>query len=196
MIKENYSWNNKRYITIEFPYCKPDDIPEEAIVFKKFNIPENLEKLIHYIHNTDYIQFYDVSSKNLVKSIEVAMTEITKEIYVKSKSLIENGSILDEVVKFVIYQFTYVYNNTFFSWILDNFLPVNTTSVIKKVEGKNHHQPEESFNDVEDCKNSNCFSTKISELNLLGEDLKSDMNTCEYTFPETNSEFHIDRLDL
>ncbi|XP_057325549.1 uncharacterized protein LOC130667741 isoform X1 [Microplitis mediator] len=168
LIKENYSWNNKRYITIEFPYCKPDDIPEEAIVFKKFNIPENLEKLIHYVHNTDYIQFYDVSSKNLLKSIEVAMTEITKEIYVKSKSLIEN----------------------------DNLLPVNTTSVIKTVVSENRVQPDESSNDIEDCKNSHCFTTKISELNLLGEDLKTDMITCEYTFPKTDSEFHIDRLDL
>lgn len=97
LIKENYSWNNKRYMTIEFPYCKSGDIPEEAAVFKKFIIPENLEKLVHCIHNTDYIQFYDISNKNLLESIEVATTEINKEILNSSQSRADNGNALNKI---------------------------------------------------------------------------------------------------
>ncbi|CAG5094910.1 Protein of unknown function [Cotesia congregata] len=171
LIKENYSWNSKRYITIEFPYCKSSDIyiPEEAAVFKKFIIPENLEKLIHCIHNTDYIQFYDVSNKNLLESIEIATIEINKEILNSSQSRADN----------------------------DKILPSNVISKIKNVHAdENHCQPEESSHVIADTKDSKCFNTKISELNLLGEDLKSEMDTCEYTFPDTDNEFRVDRLDL
>lgn len=84
-----------------------------------------------------------------------------------------------------------------FVLLLDKISPANIISKIKNVHAdENHCQPEESSHVIADTKDSKCFKTKISELNLLGEDLKSEMDTCEYTFPDTDNEFRVDRLDL
>ncbi|XP_034952250.1 uncharacterized protein [Chelonus insularis] len=79
LIKDNFAHRNKRYAAVEFAYCKPDDIPEEAQVFKRFRLPDNLEKLVRFIYNIEQIRFFDTSSEELIDNIAIAMMTILHE---------------------------------------------------------------------------------------------------------------------
>ena len=76
LIKENYPRRNKRYYAIQFPYCKSDDIPKEARHFKRFLMPEELDKLVRTIHQVDYIRYYGVSDRDFVDSIVLAKMQV------------------------------------------------------------------------------------------------------------------------
>ncbi|XP_012278230.1 uncharacterized protein LOC105698504 isoform X2 [Orussus abietinus] len=78
LIKENYPRRNKRYYAIQLPYCETDDIPEEARYFKRFNIPEDLNKFVRTVHGVHYPSVGCVSAKSLHESIKTAKVEISR----------------------------------------------------------------------------------------------------------------------
>lgn len=72
LLKENYPQRNKRYYAIHLPYCKSDHIPEEARLFKKFHMPEDLIKLVKTIHGIGCLQFFAASDGEFLESIKFA----------------------------------------------------------------------------------------------------------------------------
>lgn len=76
LLKENYPRRNKRYFALQFPYCKSEDIPKEARQFKRFSMPEELDKLVRTIHEVEYIRFFGVSDKDFVDSVKLAKIQV------------------------------------------------------------------------------------------------------------------------
>ena len=87
LLKENYPRRNKRYYAIHLPYCKSDHIPEEARLFKKFRIPENLNRLVETIHGIACLRFLTASDRELLESIRFATTKISED---EASSVIKN----------------------------------------------------------------------------------------------------------
>ncbi|XP_001604511.1 uncharacterized protein LOC100120917 isoform X1 [Nasonia vitripennis] len=168
LLKENYPLRNKRYFALQFPYCKSEDIPKEARQFKRFSMPEELEKLVRTIHEVEYIRFFGVSDKDFVDSVKLAKIQVvpTKKSFRK----IENNEDLllpdlqEKTISFELLQ-------------------------LKEVESKS--------NDTTNNKSaSKTFKTNIEELNLLGENVESETETFGFNQPAKNSEFRIDSLNL
>ncbi|KAK0179883.1 hypothetical protein PV327_005594 [Microctonus hyperodae] len=169
LIKENYSQCNKKYVTVEFPYCKSHDVPEEACVFKRLRIPENLDKFVRYIHGIEYLRFLNVSSKELIDSINIASVEIARDRSGSPKNPKET----------------------------DDLLPSNITPIMIKVADEKHCHTENSLENIpENSKNPRVFTTDIKELNLLGEDLVIDQEGIKYISSVPDGEFRIDQLKL
>lgn len=78
-------------MVIELPYCKPDDVPEEARIFKRLILPMNLDKFVKFIHNVNYLRFFGVSNKDFIDSIDIAMMEIPQERPSSPKNAQETG---------------------------------------------------------------------------------------------------------
>lgn len=93
LLKENYPRRNKRYYAIYLPYCKADHIPEEARVFKKFRLPEDLTKLVKTIHGIGCLQFLTASDRDLLESIRCATIRIFED---KASNTVKN---IDETGK-------------------------------------------------------------------------------------------------
>lgn len=105
LLKENYSRRNKRYYAIQLPYCKPDHIPEEARLFKKFRLPEDLTRLVKTIHGISCLRFLATSDTELLESIRCASMKIFEnEASSTAKNTDETGksrSIIDFVIVIV-----------------------------------------------------------------------------------------------
>jgi hypothetical protein len=78
LLKENYPRRNKRYYALQFPYCTPENIPKEALQFKRFLMPEELDKLVKTVHEVEYIRFFGVSDKDFIDSIKLAKLQIVQ----------------------------------------------------------------------------------------------------------------------
>ncbi|KAF7996197.1 hypothetical protein HCN44_001829 [Aphidius gifuensis] len=183
LVRENYSKNNKKYMKIVFPYCSQNDIPEEARLFKKFTIPDNLDKMIRYIYQSNKLKLFGKSSKDLIANINIAMTEIC---FKKSTSQINN---------------TETYG--LFQGPDDNYQKNYQSGDCnyKKNSNNDYYTSNETLN----CQFPQYFSTKIDELNLLGDDsdnyddnhLKIETIQGHYVaLPDNNDKFHIDQLNL
>ncbi|XP_046752857.1 uncharacterized protein LOC124416061 [Diprion similis] len=80
LIEEDYHQNNRRYFSIELPYCQQTDIPLEAASFKRFKMPRDLDKLVDEIHNADYSKiFTDHDAGDFINSINSATSSILNQ---------------------------------------------------------------------------------------------------------------------
>lgn len=61
---------------MQFPYCNRDDLPEEARLFRRFDMPQELDKLIRNIYGVDRVRFFGAANKEFLESVKQAMTEI------------------------------------------------------------------------------------------------------------------------
>jgi len=67
-------------------------MPEEARLFKKFRIPEDLTRLVKTIHGIACLQFFVSSSQELIESIKFATAKISEdEVVSVTKNIEETG---------------------------------------------------------------------------------------------------------
>ncbi|XP_015607994.1 uncharacterized protein LOC107273895 isoform X2 [Cephus cinctus] len=92
LLEENYPRRNKRYLTIQFPYCKTDDIPEEAKHFKRINVPDDLGKVVNTIYNVD-MRLDSESKHELLKSIEDALSSVQQDVTGSPKVYIDSDAM-------------------------------------------------------------------------------------------------------
>lgn len=164
LLKENYPRRNKRYYAIHLPYCKSDHIPEEARLFKKFRIPEDLARLVKTIHGIACLRFLTVSDRELLESIRFATAKISED---ETSSVIKNIEETDDLL-----------------------LPI----VVQETANCNIEQSEISRPDTPDSNViPQSFTTCIDELNLLGETedeksfgINSTKNDCEFRVDKLN----------
>ncbi|XP_063983458.1 uncharacterized protein LOC135165771 [Diachasmimorpha longicaudata] len=168
LLKENYSHRNKRYIAIELPYCTPDDIPEEARLFKKFRLPENLDKLVKHLHNVEFTKC-TISSQPLIESINLAAIEISRERQESPKNIDETHGLLPIIDK-------------------------STITSAEEVSREDLRCENSKYEVVEEEPVARSFRTRIDELNLLGE--IEEPGEIRYEPPSAPGEFRIDQLNL
>ncbi|GAB1866897.1 SEFIR domain-containing protein [Camponotus japonicus] len=168
LLKENYPQRNKRYYAIYLPYCKSDHIPEEARLFKKFRLPENLTKLVKTIHGIGCLRFLTASDTELLESIRCAMIKIfeNEASSTPMKNTDETAGLLSSIIK-------------------------NEKVQDIKIDRSNEvHKLDTPDGDVI----PQSFTTNIDELNLLGE--VSEEKNLDFNFTRNDCEFHIDKLNL
>ncbi|XP_036142679.1 uncharacterized protein LOC105840082 isoform X2 [Monomorium pharaonis] len=167
LLKENYPRRNKRYYAVYLPYCKPDHIPEEARVFKKFRIPEDLTRLVKMIHGIACLRFFTSSNHELLESIRFATAKISEDE--ATSAIVKNTEETDDLLPPIVVQET------------ANCDADRSTEV---------RRPDSPDSDVM----LQSFTTRIDELNLLGEidEEKSFVNNSA----RNNCEFRIDKLNL
>ena len=83
---------------MQFPYCNDDDIPAEARLFRRFDMPQELDKLIRNIYGVDRVRFFGVNKRQFEESIESAINEIKGD---KLKETTPN--IIDQTGKIIFY---------------------------------------------------------------------------------------------
>ncbi|EZA50051.1 hypothetical protein X777_11715 [Ooceraea biroi] len=167
LLKENYPQRNKRYYAVHLPYCKPDHIPEEARVFKKFRMPEDLMKLVRTIHGISCMQFLTASDRELLESIRYATTKIYEDgAGGATRNTEETDDLLPPAI--VVQETT--------DHVVDG--PVET------------RRPDTPDGDVI----PRSFTTNIDELNLLGENREGEAFAPNPT--RNDGEFRIDNLNL
>ncbi|XP_011500596.1 PREDICTED: uncharacterized protein LOC105364382 isoform X2 [Ceratosolen solmsi marchali] len=167
LLKENYPRRNKRYYALQFPYCKANDIPKEARQFKRFTMPEELDKLVKTVHEVEYIRFFGVSDKDFVDSIKLAKLQIVKTE--RNFQAVEENDLL----------------------LPDLQLKTRNSEILqlKEVDMKN---TDSSMNSTV-LKN---FNTNIEELNLLGDATDGNVQTFCFNSTNRDSEFRIDTFNL
>ncbi|XP_018397952.1 PREDICTED: uncharacterized protein LOC108775972 [Cyphomyrmex costatus] len=166
LLKENYPRRNKRYYAIHLPYCKSDHIPEEARLFKKFRIPEDLARLVKTIHDIACLRFLTPSDRELLESIKFATAKISED---ETSSVIKNTEETDNLLIPIIVQETANCNTE-----QSNEIP----------------RPDTPDSDVI----PQSFTTRIDELNLLGE--TEDEKSFDINSTRDDCEFRIDKLNL
>lgn len=170
LLKENYPRRNKRYYTIQLPYCKPNRIPEEARVFKKFNLPEDLTRLVKTIHGIGCLRFLTTSDSEVLESIKCATMTISEN----------EGSSTS--------------NNTDET---DGLLP---PPIVKEETANLKYHKIDRSNEIHKSDTSNggvipySFTTNIDELNLLGE--VGEKKISDFNSTRNDCEFRIDKLNL
>lgn len=127
LLKENYPRRNKRYYAIQLPYCKSDHIPEEARLFKKFRIPEDLARLVKTIHGVAYLRasFFTASNRELFESIRFATAKISED---EASSVIKNTEETGELSQ--ILDFVNCHDNTLLSFHFLFFLDQRNFCII------------------------------------------------------------------
>jgi len=90
LLKENYPQRNKRYYAVLLPYCKYDDIPEEARLFRKYCLPEDVMRLVEIIHGVKYIRFLMAPDNELLESIRHATKRIYKDTLICNMGEMDN----------------------------------------------------------------------------------------------------------
>ncbi|XP_043274478.1 uncharacterized protein [Venturia canescens] len=169
LLKENYPRRNKRYFVVQFPYCKRDDLPEEARLMRRFEMPGELEKFVRNIYAVDRIRLFGVSGVEFAEAIKVAMVQIPRDCSEKSTLCEEIGPQTEDTLSTVL---------------LPSELPSKMLLEPNKNEKIREKQSgEESY-----------YVINIDELNLLGD--KGESETLFYTPPNTTDEFRIDQLNL
>jgi hypothetical protein len=76
------------------PYCKSDNIPEEARLFKKFRIPQDLMKLVATIHGISCVRFLKASDNELLESIRFAIRRLYKDTITSNSDKTDNFELL------------------------------------------------------------------------------------------------------
>ncbi|XP_011704676.1 PREDICTED: uncharacterized protein LOC105459973 [Wasmannia auropunctata] len=166
LLKENYPRRNKRYYAIHLPYCKPDHIPEEARLFKKFRIPEDLTRLVKRIHGIVCLGFYGSSSEELLESIRFATAKISED---EAASAMKNTEETDDLLPPIV---------------------VRETAKCDAERPIEIRRPGTPDSDVI----PQSFTTRIDELNLLGE--IDEEKTFVANSTRNDCEFRIDKLNL
>lgn len=173
LLKENYPQRNKRYYAIHLPYCKSDHIPEEARLFKKFRMPEDLAKLVKTIHGIGCLQFIAVSDGEFLESIRFA----TVKMFEDEPSAMKNTEETDDLLPPIVIRE---------SKDCDADRPIKSTSRTKCPD-RIPHTPD--FDVIPQS-----FTTNIDELNLLGE--IGEGKSFVYSSARNDCKFSIDKLDL
>ncbi|XP_029175793.1 uncharacterized protein LOC114944172 [Nylanderia fulva] len=164
LLKENYPQRNKRYYTIQLPYCKPNRIPEEARLFKKFHLPKDLKRLVKTIHGIGCLQFITSSDNELLESIKCAMMTVSED----EGSTDESDGLLSPPIV------------------------IQETASIKyrKIDESDEVHKSDM---VDGSVIPHSFTTNIDELNLLGEidekkipEFNSTKNDCEFRIDKLN----------
>ncbi|XP_011636448.1 uncharacterized protein LOC105426763 [Pogonomyrmex barbatus] len=164
LLKENYPRRNKRYYAIHLPYCKPDHIPEEARHFKKFCIPKNLMRLVKTIYGISCLRLITSSNESLLESIKLATMKISEDESNAMKNTEET----------------------------DDLLPLN---VVQETKGNADPRIEERPPDILNGDIiPQSFTTRIDELNLLGE--TDENKSFVINSAKNDCEFRIDKLNL
>ncbi|KYN39020.1 hypothetical protein ALC56_06446 [Trachymyrmex septentrionalis] len=177
LLKENYSRRNKRYYAIHLPYCKSDYIPEEARLFKKFRIPEDLDRLVKTIHGIACLRFLTASNRELLESIRFATAKISED---EASSVIKN---IEETVA-ILYHSEFSLDDLLLPIVVQETANCNIEQPIKI------SRPDTSDSDVI----PQSFTTCIDELNLLGE--IEDEKSFGINSTRNDCEFRIDKLNL
>nr|XP_012216261.1 PREDICTED: uncharacterized protein LOC105668447 isoform X1 [Linepithema humile] len=166
LLKENYPQRNKRYYAIHLPYCKSDHIPEEARLFKKFHMPEELTKLVKTIYGIGCLQYFAASDGEFLESIKFATIMFEDE-----PSATKNIEETDDLLPAIVIQE---------SKDCDADRPIKNTSRCP---------------DTPDCDViPQSFTTNIDELNLLGE--IGEGKSFGFNSARNDCEFRIDKLNL
>jgi len=119
LLKENYPRRNKRYYAIHLPYCKPDHIPEEARLFKKFRVPEDLTRLVKTIHGIVCLRFFASSDHELLESIRFATAKISEdEAASATKNTKETGEYRNLKLDFIALLSLHFFRVQFFSFYI------------------------------------------------------------------------------
>lgn len=173
LLKENYSLRNKRYVSIELPYCSSDEIPEEARLFKKLALPDNLDKLVRYLHDINFAPCFTGPSQFLIESIDAATMDICRERQESAKNIDETDGLL---------------------------LVSHKTRAPSVAQEVSHEDPkpkdlkQENFSEHLDEKPAvRYYKTDIQSLNLLGD--SEEPEEIKYRTP-VDGGFCIDDLDL
>ncbi|XP_011299491.1 uncharacterized protein [Fopius arisanus] len=176
LLKENYSLRNKRYITIELPYCTYEEIPEEARLFKRLKLPENLDKLVKYLHNFEFNRCFTGPSEHLIQSIGLATMEITRERQESPKNIDETHGLLPPA------------DSTTIATEKSEITTIETKIVSDEPKFEDHHQI------LQEEPPTRTYRTNIHELNLFGE--CEEPEEIRYRPPANISGFRIDQLNL
>ncbi|XP_011863379.1 PREDICTED: uncharacterized protein LOC105559583 [Vollenhovia emeryi] len=166
LLKENYPRRNKRYYAVHLPYCKSDDIPEEARLFKKFCIPEDLTRLVKTIHGIVCLRFFPSSDQELLESIKFATAKIFED---DAANATKNTKETDDLLPPIVVQET------------------ANCEVDRPIEVR---RPDTPDSDVI----PQSFVTRIDELNLLGE--IDEERSFVTNSARNDCEFRIDKLNL
>ncbi|KAG7197800.1 hypothetical protein KM043_001614 [Ampulex compressa] len=168
LLKENYPQRNKKYYVVQFPYCDPDDLPEEARCFKRFYMPEELLKLVKTIHTARYGGRVAASGKEFIESINAAKLQVVQTEIPRQKLTRETDDLLTPIGE----------------------RERRTVDGDQNNFSDNADTPERSLT-------PQFFSTNIDELNLLGESGEDEGGTSvtQSSLPE-GCKFRIDELDL
>ncbi|XP_043463754.1 uncharacterized protein LOC122499448 isoform X2 [Leptopilina heterotoma] len=142
LLKENYPQGDKNYYSLQFPYCELDSVPQEARHFKRFFLPDDLEKLVKTIHKVESIEIFGVSSRNFIEAVKVAKIQVLHGEDKNPRNLDETDNLLMPVSK-----------ETFFDLNHD-----------KETDDKD-------LNITDGSVSPKYFKTNIEELNLLGDNV-------------------------
>ncbi|KAL7303825.1 hypothetical protein TKK_0003949 [Trichogramma kaykai] len=167
LLKENFCRGNKKYYALQFPYCKPDDIPKEARHFKQFSMPEDLDKLVRTIHQNDYINYFRAWDRDFVDSIQIA----SMQMYISERSTPSTEE-----------------NDDF-------LLPNDKDKTVVEIKAVIETQGEKKSPPIIRSA-PKMFKTDIEELNLLGESNDGDIETQSFNAQAGGSKFCIDTLNL
>lgn len=168
LLKENYPRRNKRYYAIYLPYCKADHIPEEARVFKKFRLPEDLTKLVKTIHGIGCLQFLTASDRDLLESIRCATIRIFED---KASNTVKNIDETDGLLSPIIKNEKEIQE-----------IKIDRSNEVDSLDTLNNDVIPQSF------------TTNIDELNLLGE--VGEEKNFDFNSMRNDCEFRIDKLNL
>lgn len=166
LLKENYPRRNKRYYAVQLPYCKLDDIPEEARLFRKFRIPEDLTRLVKTIHGIACLRFFASSSQELLECIKFAAAKISED---ETASATKNTEETDDLLPPIV---------------------VQATAKCDADRPTEVRRPDTPDSDVI----PQSFTTRIDELNLLGE--IDEEKSFVINSARNDCEFRIDKLNL
>ncbi|XP_033229384.1 uncharacterized protein LOC117180896 isoform X2 [Belonocnema kinseyi] len=167
LLKENYPQGDKNYFSLQFPYCELESVPQEARHFKRFFLPDDLEKLVKTIHNVESIEIFGVSSRNFIEAVKVAKIEAIRAEDKSSRSTDETENLLTPMSKEKIFD-------------LDQE---------KETDEKEMDVSEGSIS-------PKYFKTNIEELNLLGENGEGEGEILAFIAQNDQSEFRVENLDL
>lgn len=166
LLKENYPRRNKRYYAIQLPYCKPNRIPEEARIFKKFHLPEDLTRLVKTIHGIGCLRFLTTSDSKVLESIKCATMTLSEN---EGSSMSNNTDETDGLLP----------------------SPKVKEETVSKIDRSNEvHKSDTPNGDVI----PHSFTTNIDELNLLGEG--GEKKISDFNSTRNDCEFRIDKLNL
>ncbi|KMQ95170.1 hypothetical protein RF55_4630 [Lasius niger] len=166
LLKENYPRRNKRYYAIQLPYCKPDHIPEEARLFKKFRLPEDLTRLVKTIHGISCLRFLATSDTELLESIRCASMKVFED---EASSTAKNTDETDGLLPPIVIQETASHK-------------IDRSNEVRRSDTPDGDVIPQSF------------TTNIDELNLLGE--IAEEKTFDFNSTRNGCEFRIDKLNL
>lgn len=103
LLKENAirSRAEKRCCVVQFPYCMLDPVPEEGRDAERFSLPNDLLKLVKFLHKKRRFKRFSASKEQLMESIRLAKMDLadgdTEEIDGLLAKKISGISVSDDI---------------------------------------------------------------------------------------------------